>query len=724
MPHNGNIGQINTGYGDYAGRGYEFINAMKLASPVTESGGTQAKIAPNLYSANGYPISTATHGSYRQIWIPNPHSGAGSRPGDYKIRWTGRHSLQVGGSSFGLATDYEGTFTPSGDDAGSGAYSLNVTYGNIDEGNPPTSLEIFHEDDEVAFDAGGIFVPRFLEEMEKFGVIRFLTAKFANGNMVSKWEQETPESFISYGGVHCPPGYYKGVTTNTGDAYSLAATGFALSDKIAVVGKWNATASAGAGVTLNVNGTGAIAVKGHNTSNLDNTVRPTANSYFTAVYDESLNIWMIQSGAAQSGGAGFRTGWPPIVALKLCNEVGAHPWFSAYHLTLDPPTDYMTELATLCKTYAEANATWMRPWFEGPNEEWNTEPDFEQTRYGWAKAKARSGWGAADFDTHNHYGRVLSLMGAEVAAVYNDPSKYNIVCGVQMVTAADTESNGLRLAGKHVTVDGGDPASDYVTHIAPAIYTGLNYGYQAEIDYAWDMSLLDESLWQAFADNLVENCPSRDGRQLRNFLANWKTFCTTHGKTLASYEGAHGLDYPAGSWRPPITAISKAAQAVVTLNVFSADVGYIYPPIGSNAQVVGGDMTQIIGSHEVISRDTVAHTVTLDVNSTAFTTYTTGGSLNFDFDGTRRYNLRYRFRFAPALEDMIQRVFSQYMLYGGVYPSTFDLQGLSNINGAGAWAKIEGGLYGEVTPEYDGITAFSQAPNTGAKLTKLRLTSS
>jgi hypothetical protein len=792
MPHNGNLGQINVGFGTYGARGFEFLNHVKLASSATHNT-DQTKLDPTLYNADGYPLSsTATSGSYRQIRIPVQSLRGGTF--NYKIRWTGRCSLTLGGNSFSLATDYEGAFTPTGGSViGDGSYSMDFQFFSIDEGNPPTNLEIFHEDDEAALDAGQIFGTQFLERVNKFGVIRFLNPKNYNGRSVSKWDQERPESFISYQGPYCPSGYYKGATTNSSGAYSLAADGFVLEDKAAVVLRWNATAASGSGLTLNVNGTGAVPISSMAPNFMADSVRPRSGSYSALIYDESLNLWLTRGGHLFSGGVGWTEGWPIDICLKLCRDVGAHPWFNLPFLTLDPPTDYTTNLATRCKAFAESDATWMRPFFEGPNEQWNTaNEDFYQTQYGAAKAAARAGWGTDSFDAYHQYGRIMSLAGAELEAVYG-AGNFNLVCGTQMVSASNQTSNGYRIIGKHVTVDGGTPAKDYVTHVAPAIYCGVGYTTQQEVDFSYVLGTIeDDEAKQAYTDGLIEACPSRDGRQLRTFLADWKTFCDTHGLILTSYEGAHGLDYPVADRTANITGITNAAQAVVT--VASAN---LVAPVGSTVHIVaptgmtgigstaasftGGGSANINGTnvfidgrrvrfalfngavlpselsintdyyvvstgnpfqisatdggsaltfattgsgdiscrpvYEVMARNLTTRTITLDTDTTSLSSYTSGGTVNMIDSLVNGRDLRVRFRKAPALEDMIQKVFTQYTLYGGVYPSTFDL------SGDGDWSKMAT-IYGPPWPEYDGIVTFSTSPNTGVKAMKLQLTSS
>src|SRR5207248_252268 len=97
---------------------------------------------------------------------------------------------------------------------------------------------------------------------------------------------------------------------------------------------------------------------------------------------------------------------------------------------IDPATDYMPSLAAYCRANGPA---WMIPRFEGPNELWNTASGFNQTGYAAAKAVAY-GWGS---DTHNWYGKAMSVLGQIVSTAYSgDRTRYQVLCGVQTVLAS------------------------------------------------------------------------------------------------------------------------------------------------------------------------------------------------------------------------------------------------------------------------------------------------
>jgi hypothetical protein len=595
MPHNGNIGQINLHRPNGENAEFPFINLYKLAGAVTGVG--SSIIEPDRYSADGYPLSsTGTDGAFRRVYFPHPDK----RSGNYKIRWLGRCALAlnqyttVSGSPGSVATDGECVITPTGDEEGLTYLKyVDVGFASIDDGNPPRHLEIFHTEDETDYDAGEIFNPVFLERVSKFGTIRFLNTRESNSSQVTHWLHERPESFASYGSPYCPPGGYKGTTTNTGDAYAITIPGFVVEDKAWMVIKFNATSS-GTSPTLSVNGGAAIPILDSGGLLLDSTIKPQSGSFSPLVYDADLNVWC-KSMNAFGDAAGFRPGWPIGIALRLCKEAGAHPWFLSPHLTLDPLTDHLTEMATACKEYAETEATWMVPRFEPPNEIFNT--IFTQTTYFWGKGAAQWG-GSANFSQEDdYYGRIGSIMGAELASVYGGTAaatgKYEFICGAQQPNIGatlDATRFDKRRSGKHVSVDAGTPASTYYTRMAPAMYGRLGADVQDALDAAYDLGYITDPTERiAFADAFVRSTPHATGTGLGELFVQWKEYCEARNLVYTTYEGALGFDYPTLDTRDTITAVTKGATTVATVSA-----GTVFPPVGEVFSVFGTvGMTQL-----------------------------------------------------------------------------------------------------------------------------------
>lgn len=199
-------------------------------------------------------------------------------------------------------------------------------------------------------------------------------------------------------------------------------------------------------VTLDVGGTGKIQVINEFATQLTSSGNgfPLGTggdgSLSTLAYDETLNAWMKQGGSGSS--SGLDNGVPIAICLRLCREVGAHPWFVSPSLTCTPMSDWHTELATLCR---DTMPGWMTPYIEPPNETWNTAGAFYNTTYANAIGQLY-GWGATD--NANWYGKALSTIGQAVNAVYGglvDGTKYKIVCGIQAASAASPVGNDARL---------------------------------------------------------------------------------------------------------------------------------------------------------------------------------------------------------------------------------------------------------------------------------------
>jgi hypothetical protein len=790
MPHNGNLCQINLGPPDYFGCGFEFINIMKMAKaagPINFAT-NYASAAPDLYNEDGYPISTSAQNAGRQIWIPR----AAKRSHNYKVRWVGNCSLTIGGTSIGAATDYEGTFTPNGSSYANGlAYGMDVFFGNINEGNPPTSLEIFHVDDETKLDNGQIFQDQFLDLVGNFGEIRDLLSRRGNSSLVALWEHEHNVDAISYAGCRCPSGYYKGATTNVGNAYDITISGgFTYSHGNGFVVRWNATASGAC--TLSVNGGDDLPIYG--VDGLAVAVRPTATHYSAVVWDSFFNAFLIQTGAGFADYAGFNPGWPPSIFLELCDAVGAHPWFAPRHLTLEVAAGHATPMAQAVKTFIDTRASWMHPVVEAvANETWN--PGFSQTVYAYGRSTAL--WPAGgSTNVADYISRAASLHGAAWDAVFNDQSRYDFPVGVQY-TSATAEYCDTVLSGRHVSVSGGTPADEYITDWCPALYAEPGYTEQQEIDEAYVVAAIsDEEDKQARVNTFVADSPARFGTGVNYLHLHWVPICADTGKGYRTYEGAFSFDFPTVDSAAVITGVSSAAQAVITLQS-----GALFPPVGSSVRVgsvvgttqintvavtfSGGGSANINGTngfaedrrvrfvtfngalpaaivedtdyyvvsagnpfqisateggsaitfatagsgdifcrpqYEVIAVDRTLRTVTTDFDSSAAGSYVSGGTMSFSDSALFRFNLRYRSKAAPELENMIQKIFTQYTLNGGKAPSTFALNSIIEGFGSivGSWEKMQT-TYETPVPEFDGIVAFSTAPNTGVKPLKLRL---
>jgi hypothetical protein len=207
---------------------------------------------------------------------------------------------------------------------------------------------------------------------------------------------------------------------------------------------------------------------------------PTINGIATFVYDADLTAWIKWGGNQYLWfGRGIETGVPPEVMLRLCAEIGAHPWINMAPYALDPMTDYATGLVDF--VYANKQS-WMIPRFEVANEQWNG----QFVVYSYAQKKALAHWGSA-FE-NEWYGKTTSTLGQYVASKFgvtkanvHSQNLYHVCCGVQTAngnTFNNASTSDPRLfSNAYVTQAAAaqsgyakDRARDWTTHVAIANY--------------------------------------------------------------------------------------------------------------------------------------------------------------------------------------------------------------------------------------------------------------
>lgn len=558
-----------------AGGAYPFINLLKTAQTWSLNDGSGQPF-PDTLDTDGYPIKITNGGVYTVFFAPSQSS----RPGNYVITWSGNGTLSLGMSN----TKISGSLTST---SGSGRYVFSTTDSRFvlritAVGTPHvTNLQIFHASDEAALNAGQVFGAKFKERLieAKFGVIRFLGWQNGNTTNVTSWAMRKPLSHYSYQAPELRSSLYAGVTKNTGSAYTANLPGFRLTDKATVIVRFNA--SCNGPCTLDVSGTGPIQIfneySGPLSSGSNSFVEGgTWRSMATLIYDATLNAWIKAGGDIAVGSIGVDNGCPPELMVRLCAEVGAHPYFIAPPLAIDPMTDYIPSLATYCKTNGPS---WMVPRFEGPNETWNTAAGFYVT--GYAKAKATSyGWGP---DFHNWYGKTMSMIGQAVSAAYSgDRTKYQVLCGVQTVlgnSASGTASCNDRLASTKFLAQTSPaqspytktPASKWVTNVACAQYiTPSEYNTaQEQTDaaaYAAASTTAKMTIASAYAATVLTGSGSFSVGNVAKMYANWKNWAKSFGiQRLCGYEGGYSPDYGGNATVNALRSSSKLAPVLSTV---------------------------------------------------------------------------------------------------------------------------------------------------------------
>jgi hypothetical protein len=691
MPHNGKRSQVNFWF---LGGSDVFMNYFKVSSRLTFQDNSGVP-APDTYNENGYLTSVSNGGVYTTFSVPSMDY----RPGNYVLGWSGGATRNrrnftnnlVSGSNTNLSTGvWNGqngrmVIQLTGTPTSAERLAIDIGYNAIDASSPMTDAWFVHEDDEVAYLAEKALgkeprLAEFEERLSAFGVARFLDWQVINTSMLTLWEHVTPEGAFSYNVPWCPSGVFKGTTTNTGDDYEIAGVG-APADKDTICIKFNANASSST-VTLN-----GIAVLGPYGDGLFSTERPVSGRFATLVYDEELDCWL-KTGGDSSGlnVTGVQGGVPISICLDICRDLGIHPWFHAPYLALDPPTDFVTELATACKAYVEANATWMVPRFEPANEVWNSAAGFYATRYGWNKEQAR---GQSDFRSNEWYGRVLAVLGEAVHDVYSPTGAksswpYQVICGVQ--THSTPASSNARLTT--------DDAEDWATHVACANYFGPTLSATAELQLAWDYNQdptdEPEQLVASLSAATAFGVP-----YVASIISGWKTWADGFGLGLTFYEGGYSPDYRSSNDTGTISGASKAAQCVLTIATSTK------PPVGSDlsiASVVG--MTELNGNtYEVVAVN--GNSVTIDVDSTGFTNYTSGGTATYVNSMTMRNALRAASKNEATLYDFMRHM-DTVCLFFGEYPARYLLAGAS-----AAWPILDPHIYiTDDPPQWDAVEAL------------------
>jgi hypothetical protein len=550
---NGGRSQVNLSFLQIGGD-YPFLNCLKNAqfwSFIDNSGWPE----PSSLDSNGYPLTISNRGVYTVFDVPSQ----AARPGNYVITWSGNGTIFCGMShipSSGRKTSTNG----------SGRYVFSTietrfVVGISSIGSPRiTDLQVFHANDEEALNAGQIFGTKFKQRLAEanFGVIRFLNWQSGNTTNVTTWETRKPLTYVFYAGQEFRPSLYAGLTTNIGAAYFATLPGFTLVDKATVMVKFNASNSSAC--TLNLSGTGDINILSEYSRALNSSSYPiggsTSRGFATLVYDATLNSWIKQGGDLSMGGAGLINGCPPELMVRLCAEVGAHPYFVTPPFSIDPATDYMPSLAAYCRANGPS---WMIPRFEGPNELWNNASGFFGTGYAVAKATAY-GWGP---DFHNWYGKAMSVLGQAVSAAYEgDRTKYQVLCGVQTASgssAASTASSNGRLASTKYIAQSTPPqspytrsaASNWVTHICCAQYYGPSeYGTEQETTDAdaFAAAATDSTLQNSIAAKYANTSNSGIGPftipKVALLYSAWKKWAQGFSiNRMCGYEGGYSPDY-------------------------------------------------------------------------------------------------------------------------------------------------------------------------------------
>lgn len=230
VPFNGGQSQIQSSFLETSGD-YPFINLLKSCQYWLYTNGN-APVDPADLDTNGYPKRLPKGAIYTVFFVP----AQASRRGDYVITWEGNATVYTGPMN---AKPVSGSLAGSN---GRGRYIFSTTDQRFVigiaslNGSYISNLQVYHIADEPAVRAGDIFGKRFkaLLQHAKPGVIRFLDWMNGNTTNLSTWETRRPVSYFSYFADEFRPNMYAGVTSHSGDDYSITFGSGGPSDKYTI----------------------------------------------------------------------------------------------------------------------------------------------------------------------------------------------------------------------------------------------------------------------------------------------------------------------------------------------------------------------------------------------------------------------------------------------------------------------------------------------------------
>lgn len=467
------------------------------------------------------------------------------------------------------------------------------------------------------------------------------------------------------------------------------------------------------------------------------------NQYTLFTYDAALNAYITVN---QTGiNSGLSVGWPPAMAVALANVVGAHPWYQMPHLSVDPPSDYMSNLATFNRTNLKPG---LIPRFEGINELWNY--SYPYTDYADNKQLTRTD---VALDHNNWYGQVMSQIGQQISTAYGSPSAANrtnyywLIAGVQTWGAVGTKGGGGQAekvdSPAYVTA-GGSAAYNWLTHVAIAGYWNSAYeNTVSELGWAYwyanggTQSTLIADFLAGSTCTTLGACPGATSLSfnlpdLNTQMIAWYTYVASYAGTatigLTQYEGGNiqclagtttagsggnvtGVgcaSYPFPS--TPITAFTPGNPTVMTVT------NNAYNYICNTASLCNGTTpTGLIASTGCVALDgqdpaiqsATSTTITVNLDSTGCTTSGTG-KINYDGSTTSGTGYVQAFQYAVMQSSQLTPFeltnLQNFYTLGGRFPAEYDLADTTS------WGKYSVDVYATHIPVITGVQQYNASP--------------
>ncbi len=276
---------------------------------------------------NGY-VLTIPEGGITRISLFNDLPAEAGIGGRYVFRFEGEGQFSLFGGT--IVESSEGRIVI---DIPDGA-TVGITILDVEEGNHLRDFELFREEHEAIYDAGAIFNPAYIAEIEDFRVLRFLD-----------WMGTTNSNIRNFSDLASVDNAFYGIPGNQALEYEIAGQ---LPDFIDSA----ELASLPRGFIQPVY------------------VDPITREPLRDPVTNELILYPPDTGAFPDG---IPVGAPPEILIALANQVGADPWFNIPHLATD---EFVREFAEFIRDNLDPD---LNIYVEYSNEVWNS--GFDQWHY-------------------------------------------------------------------------------------------------------------------------------------------------------------------------------------------------------------------------------------------------------------------------------------------------------------------------------------------------------
>jgi hypothetical protein len=179
-----------------------------------------------------------------------------------------------------------------------------------------------------------------------------------------------------------------------------------------------------------------------------------------------------------------------------------------------------------------------------------------------------------------------------------------------------------------------------------------------------------------------------------SYATQWQVLATSFSVGMTFYEGGYSPDYLSGNWTTGITGATQAVSCVLTLASTSSnseETGMAGNPavVGMSVTPSGiAGMTQLNGNTYTIT-NVSGNQVTINVDSTGFGAYTSGGTLTYVNSQTYSNALRGAGKSASNLQSYLALNYSDMRAAGGSFPSCYQLSSYPPPPGTDIWSILQ-----------------------------------